>query len=204
MAADRTRLVCRRQWPRGGFTLAEVLISVVLIAIISAVVVPVVYNQIVQGQAGRIGNDLLGIRTAIDNFYNDIGRYPNSLGQLTNTPASATTSQPPLVGPFYTAREIAKWRGPYITKDSVAALATGSNYTITSTFDSVTLAATGTARTAGIKYMIVYMVGVDTTTAVLIDKAIDDGNTQTGIIRWRLHTGVEQDTLKFLAVPIAP
>lgn len=189
---------------RPGFTLAEVLASVAIIAIIAAAVVPTVYNQVAQGQAGRIGNDLLNIRTAIDNFYNDIGRYPKSLGQLTNAPASASVSQPPLVGPFYTTQEVSKWRGPYLTKDSVAALVTGSNYSITSAFDSVTLAFTGTARTAGIKYMIVYLVGVDTTTAVLIDNAIDDGNTQTGVIRWRKHTGVEQDTLKFLAVPIAP
>lgn len=203
MAADRARLKLPGDHAR-GFTIAEVLVSVALIAVLAAAVVPTVYNQVAKGQAGRIGNNLLSIRTAVDNFYNDIGRYPSSLGQLTNAPASATTSQPPLVGPFYTAAEIAKWRGPYLSKDSIAALATGSNYSITSAFDSVTLAYTGTARTSGIKYMIAYMVGVDTTTAVLIDNAIDDGNTQTGLVRWRLHTGAEQDTLKFLVAPIAP
>ena len=205
MAADRSRKIRRARATEWGFTLAEILTAVAVVALISAIVIPALYDQFTKGQAGRIGNDLLTVRTAIDNFYKDVGRYPSSVGQLTNAPAAVSTSQPPLVGPFYTAREVSRWRGPYLALDSVAALLTGSNFSIAPAFDSVTLAATGPARAAGgVKYMIVYVVSADTTTAVLVDNAIDDGNTQSGLIRWQKKGATGTDTLKLLAAPIVP
>ena len=99
---------------RKGFTLAEVLVTVSIIAILSAVVVPSVVRQIDKGDTGRIANDVSNIRTGVEQFVTDVRKYPGDVGQLTHAIAGSTDVD--LVGGVvYTTSQQDRWKGPYVS-----------------------------------------------------------------------------------------
>jgi prepilin-type N-terminal cleavage/methylation domain-containing protein len=194
----------RRRRPRPGFTLGEVLVTVALIAVLAAVVLPSIGSQITKGDLGRVNSDLLSLRSAMEQYISDVRRYPNSVGQLTNKPTASTSTAGPLIANatcpspavftvMYTAQEVARWRGPYVNKDSAAAVSTGYAKTIRTCFDIQT--------SAGISYQTILIPGIDDVSAAALDAAMDDGSPTTGALQW-VTTGV--DTLKFFAIPIQP
>jgi prepilin-type N-terminal cleavage/methylation domain-containing protein len=193
---------------RRGFTLGEVLVTIALISVLAAVVIPVVTGQMAKGDIGRISSDLLAIRGGMEQFISDVRRYPNSVSQLTNKPGTTTAFGPlPAAGNTtcpnpqtfavtYNAQEVARWRGPYISKDSTAALQTGYSQSIRPCFHSVLL--------AGTNYETVLVPGIDNATALAIDIAMDDGVVTTGALQWAARGVSTMDTLKFFALPIQP
>ena len=195
---------------RDGFTLGEVLITVTIIAVLAAVVVPSVATQATRGDLGRVTSDLVTVRTGIEQYIADVRRYPRSVGQLTNKPG---TSEAPLgQSTSYTAAEVARWRGPYLSKDSVAGPATGYGRTIgagsAGLFDLITVGTSGVIDTSpnGIEYVVLPIASIDQSTATAIDNAMDDGVLTTGAIRWKAASDASngagaKDTLKYLALP---
>jgi len=149
----------------------------------------------------------MAMRGAVEQFISDVRKYPGSIAQIT---AVITTSQTPLTTTSlatYGSAEVQRWRGPYLSKDGTAALATGFGLSMNNNFDVDTLAVSGAASSAGgQRYMVVSVpmkVGGATTndslSALAIDRQFDDGVLLTGSIRYRI--GVV-DTLKFLLTPI--
>lgn len=185
---------------RGGFTLPEILVSITLLAVLAAVVVPAVASQIGKGDPTRVGNDMLAIRGAIEQFLSDVRKYPANFQQLTN---QIKTTQTPLVGTFGSADSI-RWRGPYLTKDSVQADSTGFSLAFKTPFDTVTLPTSGVAAGAGIEYLVLKVVGMDTLSWMKLDQEFDDGKSLTGTIRWvkKGAGGSDKDTLFYLALPV--
>jgi hypothetical protein len=147
-----------------------------------------------------MGGDLTTLRSAIEQFVGDVRKYPASIGQLT-APLSTTMTQLKSAN-TYTGSDVIHWHGPYLSKDSVAAQSTSHGAQILGVFDTVTLATSGVTSTAGIKYLVVLLPGVDTLTAAALDNLFDDGNVLTGSIRWRKNPGNAKDTLKMLAMPV--
>jgi prepilin-type N-terminal cleavage/methylation domain-containing protein len=198
---------------RQAFTLPEVLISVALVAILAAVVVPTITSQMQKADPTRMGSEFMAIRGAAEQFVSDVWKFPADIGQLTSV---ITTSQVALVGTSggqtYGSSEVARWRGPYLSKDGTAALTTGFGLGFKSVFDTVSLATSGTTPTTGQKYMIlaVPMTTNNDTLAILqLDKQFDDGVLLTGSVRYRKCTaspactgGVTTDTVKFLLLPV--
>ncbi|HEY9228264.1 MAG TPA: prepilin-type N-terminal cleavage/methylation domain-containing protein, partial [Gemmatimonadaceae bacterium] len=110
---------------RAGFTLPEVLVTITLVAALAAVVVPAVAGQLKKGDPSRVGQDVSAIRGAVEQFLSDVRRYPAAIQQVT---APITTSQAPLSSTAqstYGAADVNRWRGPYLTKDSIGATSTG-------------------------------------------------------------------------------
>lgn len=192
---------------KSGFTLPEVIVTITLIAALAAVVVPAVANQLKKGDPSRVASDAQAIRGAVEQFLTDVRRYPKSFGQLTN---QITTNDVPLASTFtgtlkYLSGDSIRWKGPYMTKDSIAAQPTGFGWKFATAFSVDTLDVSGVSGSStGIRYMTLRAIipqGAGNNDATLLDQLYDDGNVLTGSYRWR--SGTTFDTLKILLLPIS-
>jgi prepilin-type N-terminal cleavage/methylation domain-containing protein len=191
---------------RDGFTLPEILVTITLIAMLAAVVVPTIASQIKKGDPARVGSDFIAIRGGVEQFLTDVRRYPKTMAQLT-APIVTTAGSGPLVGPTaYGALDSLRWRGPYLNKDGAAALTTGYGLTAISSFivDSLTTTSAASCATpaCGQKYMtLMFQMPVNDSLSILdLDRQYDDGVLATGIVRY--EKGASKDTLKLLLMPI--
>lgn len=180
-----------------GFTLAEILVALALIALLAAVLLPTVAGQILKGDAGRVMQDVDAVRSGIDQFLADVHRYPGGYAQLSNAINNTETD---INGNVYTTGLASKWAGPYVTKDtnSLGVVETGFGGTIHKTFVK-------TVHTNGVDYVTVRIFGVSGADFDKIDAQIDGSSTSpagrtSGLLRW--GTSGTVDTTKFLATPI--
>lgn len=96
---------------RRGFTLPEVLVTVTIVAVLAAVMVPAVINQVAKGDSPAVGDDVAAIRTAVTTFAADTRHFPSRLSQLGGASLSPTDTD--LVGTVYDAAAVAGYKGPY-------------------------------------------------------------------------------------------
>jgi general secretion pathway protein G len=86
---------------RGAFTLIELLLVLVILAVLAAVVVPKFTGRSEQAKLAAAKTDISMLDSALDLFEQDTGRYPSSdegLGALVN------------------GGSIPNWHGPYIKR----------------------------------------------------------------------------------------
>src|SRR3954466_4777723 len=110
-------MVPRNPGKKKGFSLAEVLVTIAIIAVLAAVVVPSIGSQLKTGDESRVQQDLSNIRSGVEQFLADVRRYPASVTQLNTL---ITTGQSAITGGVYTSGQVARWRGPYLVKDPTA------------------------------------------------------------------------------------
>ena len=131
---------------RKGFTLIEVLIVIVVIALLAAIVVPRLLGAGREAREASLRAHLQEIRNALGQFQAQCGDYPAALADImaTSSPASGGTGV--MINP-------ADWKGPYLTTpggDLPNNPVTGSNVEGTDwVYDKTTgavHAATGTAK----------------------------------------------------------
>ena len=84
---------------RGGFTLIEVLLGVVIIGILVAVAVPRFGGRVRMAQVAAAEADVNNVGMALRLFEVDNGTYPGSLAGIINNPGSSKN-----------------WHGPYLEK----------------------------------------------------------------------------------------
>jgi prepilin-type N-terminal cleavage/methylation domain-containing protein len=200
---------------KAGFTLPEVVVTITLISALAAVVVPAITNQLKKGDPVRTASDAQAIRGAVEQFLTDVRRYPNSMGQLTS---AIRRTQKPLTGSVgaayvFAAGDTVRWKGPYLTKDSVGVLPTGYNWKFITNFYIDQLPTSGVVNTTtGTRFMVLKAAvpsGDLGAAALLLDQSYDDGNLLTGSIRYRVCTqapacsNTANDTLKILLVPVS-
>lgn len=65
-----------------GFTLIELLVVLAIVALLSTIALPRYFQSIDKGKEVILVENLRLSRDAIDKFYADRGRYPNSLNEL--------------------------------------------------------------------------------------------------------------------------
>jgi prepilin-type N-terminal cleavage/methylation domain-containing protein len=107
---------------RRGFTLPEVLVTITIVAVLAAVVVPAVLNQVNKGDTAGLAGDVDALRSAISNFTTDTRHYPASIEDLISAPASTDDD---LFLADYGATAVNAWKGPYFpTSQSVSGTAT--------------------------------------------------------------------------------
>src|SRR5438270_5876627 len=102
----------RKSSTRRGFTLPEVLVTVTIVAVLAAVMVPAVINQVGKGDKPAIAEDFSAIRTAITTFAADTRHFPKSIGQLTGATLSQTTAVD--INGATIGLDAANYRGPYL------------------------------------------------------------------------------------------
>ncbi|MFC0577713.1 type II secretion system protein [Paraburkholderia solisilvae] len=73
-----------RRWGKrkGGFTLIELLIVLAIIALMLTLALPEYFHSINSSKEKVLAQNLHVTRIAIDQFYGDQGRYPDSLQEL--------------------------------------------------------------------------------------------------------------------------
>ena len=76
---DNSRLVARGA---GGFTLIELMVVLSLIALLLTLAIPRYFTAIDNGRLSVQRQNVATIRDAIDKFYGDQGKYPESLEEL--------------------------------------------------------------------------------------------------------------------------
>lgn len=76
------RLNASRRARRAGFSLAELMVVIVIIGLLATLVVPNVVRALFKGQTGRMKADISQISLAIDTYYIENSRYPQSLEEL--------------------------------------------------------------------------------------------------------------------------
>ena len=65
-----------------GFTLVELLVVMSIIALLMSIAVPRYFHSTDKAREAVLRQNLLQMRDAIDKFYGDLGRYPESLDDL--------------------------------------------------------------------------------------------------------------------------
>lgn len=176
---------------RGGFTLPEVLVTIAIVATLAAVLLPALNNQLSKGDAGRLTSDLVAVQTAVGAFTSDVRRYPRILTDLKTRPSSTSDD---ILNNDYTASLVAKWRGPYLSKDlSSSDLPTGYGATILGTFTSSTY--------NGIQYVTISVSPITEAEFNNIDQIIDEAVSSSGGQLTFVGTSVS-GTASFYAIPI--
>ncbi len=131
------RARCRR-----GFTLVELLVVIVVLAVLAAIVLPKFMNSSQRSKESALRSDLKLLRNAVGLFQADTGTYPATLADLAATSAPAKGLDSTGAQVAITASD---WHGPYlqeVPKDPVAGAA--FNYGTTSPdVGKVTSSATG-------------------------------------------------------------
>src|SRR3954449_4227116 len=103
----------RRRRSQAGFTLVEILVVITIIGLIMALVGPRVLNYLGESKAKAAKIQIESFASALDLYYLDLGRYPNSNeGLAALTQASGT----------------AGWNGPYLRGGLVPADPWGHAY----------------------------------------------------------------------------
>lgn len=171
-----------KQHKKSGFTLPEVLVTVAIVSVLAAVVVPTVTSQIGKGDDVRFTTSTTNVRTGITAFVSDTRRFPRRVSHLYN----AITGQNDLFGSAFAATVAARWKGPYVS----GALTLGDSLPLSIAFMQDSLIDSNlVAGTSG--YVISSLSGVLTLAqAARLDTLIDAGNGfDAGILQWPLGAG---------------
>lgn len=95
------RLYIKNDCPQRGFTLVELLLVLVILALIAGLVLPGIIGKAESAKAKAASSQISRISMSVESFYLDTGNVPRSLGDLVNQPSGANG-----------------WNGPYI-KNSI-------------------------------------------------------------------------------------
>ena len=90
-----------RQRGTAGFTLIEIMIVVIIIAIMGAMVLPRLTGRTEEARRKRAQVDIANVESAIDLYELDTGKFPSQLGDLFQAPGDLRDGT---------------WHGPYLKK----------------------------------------------------------------------------------------
>jgi len=125
LRANRTR--------NSGFTLVELLVVIVVLAVLAAIVLPKFVDSSRRSKESALRSDLKLYRNAIGLFKTDTGYYPLTLADLAATAAPAKGLDDAAAQKDITAGD---WHGPYVQAISGDPVA-GAAFTYTTTAPGV-------------------------------------------------------------------
>jgi prepilin-type N-terminal cleavage/methylation domain-containing protein len=165
----------RKTSTRRGFTLPEVLVTVTIVAVLAAVMVPAVLNQVSKGDVPSVSQDLAGIRTGITTFAADTRRFPARLSDMGGSAlASALTD----INAAAYGADTVSYHGPYLTLTAGHVGPTGALFSNAFIVPAATslICMKDSVNTSSL---------ITASQMVQMDKALDnnDGKT-TGLVKW--------------------
>ena len=112
---------------RPGFTLVETIVTLGLLAVLAAFVVPTVVQKAGAGDPVKVVTDLSSIQTGMSTFQTDIGGIAGQIRMLTVQPSVSNHFVDSVTS--LKASEVQSWNGPYVNAEigflAVDSLATG-------------------------------------------------------------------------------
>lgn len=105
-----------RQYTQRGFTLIEVMIVVVILAILAAMVLPKLMSRPAQAKRVAAKNDILSMENALSLYKLDNGFYPSTaqgLKALRNKPGTSPVPKNYAPGGYINKLPIDPWGNPY-------------------------------------------------------------------------------------------
>jgi prepilin-type N-terminal cleavage/methylation domain-containing protein len=177
---ERTRRRTARAMGERGFTLIEMVVTVGIMAILTAAVAAETMPQLPSARASALAQTLTNVATGVQNFRTQIAATPDSLTRLT-IPLGQTPGALDICG---TPMPSAGWRGPYILANVPRdGLAIGS---------MVLKSNLGYVAPSGLNsaYYVLTVTGVDRSVVDVMEQQIDVGSKPTapdlasGTIRW--------------------
>ena len=174
---------------RAGFTLAEVLIGIAIIALLTAVTLPVLFERLKAGRRTAIIGEMQALQNGLLLFYRDVGRYPSRLDFLSMKGNPMTDS----CNNTISTQNASKYRGPYINRPiSMVDTLVGNTRYVLSTADSVESIILRTTINAGAQQVLqINVLGVEQAVAEEIDHAVDGTNPaqlSQGIVQYAAGT----------------
>ena len=121
-----------------GFTLVELLVVIVVLAILAAIVLPKFVDSGKRSKESALKSDLKLLRNAINSFKTDTDLYPVTLAALAAAAAPATGNN----GTADVALTASTWHGPYL-QSSPNDPVSGAAFTYTKTTGIVISSAAG-------------------------------------------------------------
>jgi general secretion pathway protein G len=79
-----------------GFTLIELIVVMAIIALLVSIVAPRYMKSLEKSKEAVLKQDLSVMRDALDKYYGDVGKYPNSLDELVEQKYLRTVPVDPL------------------------------------------------------------------------------------------------------------
>jgi general secretion pathway protein G len=75
-------MVMTKRRAKAGFTLIELLVVMAIIATLLTLTMPRYFHSVDKSKEAALQADLNGLRDAIDKYYSDTGKYPDTLDDL--------------------------------------------------------------------------------------------------------------------------
>jgi type IV pilus assembly protein PilE len=182
------KLARSRSGNRFGFTLAEVLVTIAIIAIMAAVLLPALNNQLSKGDTSRIASDLTNLQSGVQAFVSDIRQYPSTTDQLVNSLSGTDINSV-----AFQSSAITAWKGPYLSRDVLSN--TGSRASISPTFTETAASSTN--------FLTVTVSPITADQFANLEATLDEGTTSStsstaGLVSYNFGSS----TLSYLLTPI--
>ena len=169
----------RSRQPRRAFTLAEVIASVAVVAILAAITIPTIKSRLAVGRGQALAKEILSLAAGLQAFNNNTGTYPLYLDELVTLPGSPNTYCGTQLSPItMTAGQVANWKGPYVNRLIVGDYITADGNTVVDLMDRTT---SGTPR-----FLEITVKNVALDVATVIEEVIDGpgANFTSGNFKW--------------------
>ena len=185
----------RRRTRTRGFTAIEILVSLAIVAVLSAIVVPEIMGRIRESRRSALSQTLFGLSQGIAEYKKAVTRYPFKLSLLTTAPVAATDKD--ACGVVLSSTNANNWRGPYVSRQLLATGIPMADGNISDTLQRIVGPPT---------YLLINVTKVDTEIALLLEAELDAPppavpNPATGTIRYTTPVG-GQVTLSY-SIPIS-
>lgn len=185
-----TRCLRRR---RDGFTLAEIIVVMAIVAVAAAIVLAAVAGRARRGTTGALAQSFDALAGAVQEFRGDVRRFPGTLDILTAAP---TASDVDACGSTLSVAARNRWDGPYLQRLIPSAGLPSGDATILNGLQRDPT--TGTPQATATLYIVA--IDVDQDIATELEREFD-GNADFSGGAIRYITGATTDTVKY-AMPI--